>query len=109
MADICVQIQPGRLASFDESCVEALCSAPAIAGLVQAVSKSEGTDQGRYINVSFTAADPKAFWEALREHLVRLGLQGACIVTCTGQDGWNDYLLLHHFEPEYRTGEHRAL
>ncbi len=107
MAEICVQIHPGRLTSFDESCVQALCSAPAVAASFH--SKAEGVDQDRYINISFTAADPKLFWATLREQLVRLGLQGACIVTCTGRDGWNDYLLLHHFEPQQRTGEHRAL
>ena len=107
MAEILVQIQPERIASFDEGSVQALCSAPTIAASFK--SKAEGNDKGRYINVSFASDDPKPFWVALREQLVRLGLQGACIVTCTGRDGWNDYLLLHHFEQQYRTGEHRAL
>ena len=109
MAEFNVQIQPGRLSSFKESSVERLCSAQAFAGLVQDVSRKEGDDQGRYINVFFTTADSKRFWPVLLEQLVQVGLQGACIVTCTGRDGWNDYLLLHHFDPQYRTGEARAL
>jgi hypothetical protein len=107
VAEICVQIQPHRIASFDEGSVQALCSAPTIAASLK--SKTEGEEETRYINVSFTSADPKLFWVALREQLIRFGLQGACIVTCTGRDGWNDYLLLHHFDPQYRTGEARAL
>lgn len=109
MAEFNIQIQPGRLASFEESSVERLCSAQAFAGLVQDVSRNEGDDQGRYINVFFTTTDSKRFWPVLLEQLIQVGLQGVCIVTCTGRDGWNDYLLLHHFDPQYRTGEARAL
>ncbi len=109
MAEISVQIQPDRLVLFDEGAVDRLCSAAAFAGLIQDVSRNEGDDQGRYINVFFITVDPKRFWPVLREQLVQVGLQGACIVTCTGRDGWNDYLLLHHFDPQYRTGEARFL
>lgn len=109
MAVLNVQIQPGRLASFEEGAVDQLCAARSYAGLIQDVSKSEGYDQRRYINIFFTTVDPKRFWPVLREQLILLGLQAACIVTCTGRDGWNDYLLLHHFDPQYRAGEARAL
>ena len=68
-----------------------------------------GDDKGPYINVSFTAAELKPLWQAVRNELVRLGLQAGSIVACTGNDGWNDYLLLHHFDAKYRTNEGSAL
>src|SRR5690242_19833636 len=109
MAELTVQLQPKLLASFSDGKVEQLCSSPALAGLSQSHRITRGNDQGPYINVSFTASDLKPLWQAVRQELVRLGLQAGSIVTCTGKDGWNDYLLLHHFDAQYRTNEGSAL
>lgn len=109
MGELSIQIQPGRMASFSEQHVHQLCSSPAFATLVADCQVEEGNDEGRYINVFFKAADLKPLWAAVRNELFKLGLQAACIVTCTGKDGWNDYLLLHHFDPQHRTNEGNAL
>jgi len=99
MAELVVQIQPQRVAAFRESAIEQLCATPAFAALIRDASVTRGQDQGHYINVHFTTDTPNDFWPALRQQLVRLGLQAGSIVTCTGKDGWNDYLLLHHYDP----------
>jgi len=99
MAELIVQIQPERLPLFEDTAVETLCSAPAFSALIQDTKVRKGQDKGAYINVHFTTDAPKDFWPELRQQLVRLGLQGGSIVTCTGKDGWNDYLLLHHYDP----------
>jgi hypothetical protein len=109
MGELTVQLQPDLLGSFSDSKVEQLCSSPTLAGLAESHRVVRGNDQGRYINVSFVAADLKPLWQAVRMELVQLGLQAGSIVTCTGKDGWNDYLLLHHFDPKYRTNEGSAL
>ena len=109
MGELSVQLQLDLLTSFSESKVEQLCSSPTLAGLAQGHRVAKGNDKGPYINVSFAASDLKALWRAVRKELVRLGLQGGSIVTCTGKDGWNDYLLLHHFDPQHRTNEGNAL
>jgi hypothetical protein len=109
MGELNVQLQPDLLTSFSESKVEQLCSSPALAGLAQSHRVAKGIDKGPYINVFFTAPDLKPLWQAVRTELVRLGLQAGSIVTCTGKDGWNDYLLLHHFDPKHRTNEGSAL
>jgi hypothetical protein len=98
MAVLMVQVQPGRLPSFSEESVVQLRAAPTPPGLVSSVEVDEGTDDGRYVNISFISENLKALWPIVRAQLVRLGLQSACIVTCTGRNGWDDYLLLHHFD-----------
>ena len=109
MGELNVQLQPDLLASFSDSQLEQFCSSPSFAGLVQDCRVVKGNDRGPYINVYFSAPDLKLLWQVIRRELVRLGLQAGCIVTCTGKDGWNDYLLLHHFDPQHRTNEGSAL
>lgn len=108
MAEIVVQIQPDRVRDFRRDSLRILCAEAAVAGLVQGHDINEGEDDGRYINVCFTTERATEFWRALREQVVRLGLQNACIITCTGRDGWNDYLLLYHFDRAVPTDEFRG-
>jgi hypothetical protein len=61
----------------------------------------EGYDRGRYVNVDFWAADPTALWAKVRSELrAAPEMAGAAIACCQGERGWDDYLLLHHFEPD---------
>jgi hypothetical protein len=92
-----IQVQPNLLATFNEHAIEQLRSLDAPEGSVQEVEVQRGENNGPYVNVTFTTPDPKLLWPTLRERLVRLGLQGASIATCTGSRGWDNYLLLHHF------------
>jgi hypothetical protein len=75
---------------------------PDQSGLVEKVSVEEGRDNGRYINLLFQTNNARQLWPVIRARLVRLGLQRAAIVTCTGREPWRDYLLLHHFDPKER-------
>jgi hypothetical protein len=109
VGELNVQVQPDLLASFSDSQLEQFCLSPSLAGLAQDYRVVKGNDRGPYINVYFSAPDLKPLWQAIRKELVRSGLQAGCIVTCTGKDGWNDYLLLHHFDPQHRTNEGSAL
>jgi hypothetical protein len=61
---------------------------------------SRGKDASRYINVGFRPADVRVLWPAVRE-LVRSDpeLAACSIVCCEGEWGWDDYRLLHHFDP----------
>ena len=61
---------------------------------------TDGLDRGRYVNVAFATDDLKALWSALREEMLGVPrLAEAAIVCCEGEHGWDDYLLLHHFDP----------
>jgi hypothetical protein len=60
---------------------------------------SEGNEDGRYINVSFHVADIAGLWSAINALLAAdRRLARSVIVTCEGIHGWDDYLLLHHFD-----------
>ena len=95
-----VQVQPNLLAAFDARAIDELRALDAPNGSIRDVEVVRGDDNGPYINVTFTTPDPELLWPAVREQLVRLGLQSASIATCTGSRGWDNYLLLHHFSRE---------
>jgi hypothetical protein len=68
--------------------------------LADQVSISEGEDCGRYVTVALQAADAIGLWAAIRERLhADAALSRAAMVVCQGERGWDDYLLLHHFDP----------
>jgi len=65
----------------------------------------EGEDNGRYMNLAFKTSDRAKLWHLIEEKLYehqQLGapLRRASMTLCTGQDGWDDYLLLYHFDPQ---------
>lgn len=90
-----IQLQTDRLSVID--------AAPAVArlrALADGSHVSEGEDDGRYINVSFEVDDIAVLWAAVQKQLqADTALAAATIVVCQGQHGWDDYLLLHHFDP----------
>ena len=60
---------------------------------------TEGQEEGRYINLIMEAANPRQTWEAISNELrLDTGFANAAIVCCQGDHGWDDYLLLHHFD-----------
>jgi hypothetical protein len=73
--------------------------------LVEESHFENGHDAVDYFNFTFHTRDIRALWTvlvrelydnpALGEHLTR-----SSIATCEGAHGWDDYLLLRHFDPE---------
>lgn len=76
-------------------------------GVVLTFEFGKGNDRGPYLNFSFTAHNhslPKV-WRLVKRRVLgyrSLGdlLRRSCIVTCVGFRGWDNYLLLHHFNPK---------
>ncbi len=63
-----------------------------------------GYDQGPYMNFLFDSERMADLWEKIRTHLYEVEVGGeflskSSIVTCQGESGWNDYVLLHHMDP----------
>ena len=68
-----------------------------------------GDDDGRYVNILFDVDSPAhavAVVMPFLEH-VTLGEQvtASTILTIEGEQGWDDYLLLHHFDPTIELDE----
>lgn len=89
------QLQPARSPGMDVAAAVAR-----LRSLVTITWVSEGEDSGRYVNIGFEAADPAGLWAVIRSQLqADPELAGAAIVVCQGDHGWDDYLVLHHFNP----------
>ncbi len=59
----------------------------------------EGEDQGRFVNFNISVEDLKVAWLKIKSTLLKeTRFLRSTIVTCEGSNGWDDYLLLHHFD-----------
>lgn len=70
----------------------------------------EGDDGGKYINFDFKTSDRAKLWGVVEKQFYGdpvLGelLRLSSMTVCTGDDGWEDYLLLYHFNPELELDE----
>jgi len=95
-----VQIQPERVKGFNgpragrELVKNAKCR-----GIGFAFQINQGNDNGEYINVSFETKHIKSLWAILGKQILNDDSLSNCVIaTCTGKDGWNDYLQLHHYD-----------
>jgi hypothetical protein len=103
MKTLCVQIQPERAPGLDEaSARDILLNVGAGTGVVHA-QVTEGYDGCRYINIQYATDDLPRLWTLIKEGVLnepKVGplLARCMIVVCQGEAGWDDYLLLHHFD-----------
>jgi hypothetical protein len=90
-----VQIQPARSRQLDGALAVARLS-----NLRADARVTEGEDKVLFINIDYNVADLPEMWASVRNELSDIpGLAESSIVVCEGQNGWDDYLLLHHFDP----------
>lgn len=108
MSDLCIQIQPNRAPNLDLSAVRHHCDLLAAKEpLVHRVDFVEGDDDGPYLNLMFETNKLQALWNLLQQQFYQDSTMGAhlaraSIVTCEGDQGWDDYLLLHHYDRTLR-------
>jgi hypothetical protein len=104
MRTLHVQVQPKRAKRLDMVAVGAgLRRLSKNKRLVHRFRFEEGNDSGRYINFDYVTADPSKLWQALRSGPFRSPLlRSASMVVCEGDNGWDDYLLLHHWDRRLR-------
>jgi hypothetical protein len=65
---------------------------------------SNGNDNGEYFNFDFDTPSPAALWAQIGESIYDASAAGqmvreASMAICTGHNGWDDYLLIHHWDP----------
>ena len=104
MRHLNLQLQPERAPKLDlaeaRSAVEALAEDHSI---VAGFEASGGDDEGPYLNLTFLAKDLPQLWARIKADILahpRLGrnISRASIIICEGKHGWDDYLLLHHYD-----------
>jgi predicted RNA binding protein with dsRBD fold (UPF0201 family) len=93
---VCVQFQPDRVTADEARVRQALREALAGADV------DVGEEDRRYENFTFEAASPEDALSKVRvvfdSPQVGRAARASCIVTCQGEHGWDDYLLLHHYD-----------
>jgi hypothetical protein len=92
---VSIQVQPDRSPHLDCKTV--------VKKLLSLASESQarwGEDGGRYVNVLLSVPSLSQTWSFISEMLnENPDFAMAAIVTCQGDNGWDEYLLLHHFDP----------
>lgn len=104
MADLCIQIHPHLAPNLDLASLRSACE-HLDKTLVYRFAVVEGTDAHVYTNLMFATDDLKELWRLLHERLYQsaefgLPLRASSMAMCEGQHGWDDYLLLYHFDPK---------
>lgn len=96
-----VQIQPNRCKDLNvDLAIERLRN------LSENVKVSEGDDNGPYVNIDYQTDSLLNLWTSIRNELNKnIRLAEAAMVICEGQRGYDDYLLLHHFDPSEELDE----
>jgi hypothetical protein len=105
IGQLCLQVHSARapglnVTELKEAADLLARSVPGVLG----IGFTEGEDDGAYLNIVFAAREPQRSWPPIREGLLEsaafgLQLKAASIAMCTGTEGWDDYLLLYHYDP----------
>ena len=63
-------------------------------------------DSGKFINLNIKTNNIKELWVKIKKYLQEHNeLANSTIVTCEGSQGWDNYLLLHHFDSKEKLNE----
>jgi hypothetical protein len=100
-----VQIQPERAPGIDMDALTAAFQAlVSRIDLVRHHAFDHGQDRGAYYNYTFGTERPAELWRTIRatifeapehrEHLAR-----SAMAMCSGEDGWDRYSQLCHWDP----------
>lgn len=98
-----LHVQPDRVADFDMPRLRSLLTEIASDNVVSEHAFDNGYEDGPYFNYRFQTRNRAMLWKLIQRRVYGDDYWGpkltqACIATCTGEDGWNDYLLLSHFD-----------
>ncbi len=104
--------RPTRMKCLSIQIQPQLCGLPDVAGLVDTlvanarshsstvnVSVTTGDDNGPYTNINIDSDDVAQLWTSIRRVIINdSALSAGAIACCEGDNGWDDYLLLYHFD-----------
>ena len=89
-----VQIQPALAPEIEIGAVVARLA------LLSPLTVEWGEDDGPFVNIHFEADDVWPLWELVRVVIQTDAALARCAIVCgQGKQGWDDYRLLHHFDP----------
>jgi len=101
MKYISIQIQPDRDESANKDEAISILTSAGFTPEIQ-----EGEDDGKYINLNIKSDNLKDTWAKIKDSLINLSQYSkSSIVVCEGSEGWDNYLLLHHYDSSQTTDE----
>lgn len=109
MTTFCIQVQPDRAPALDMDRVRSLCRlVTSRRALAERHSIVDGTGKDQHVTLIFETGQPQEFWALLQAVFyedIKVGrdMVQASLALCEGDQGWDDCLVLHHFDPEVQT------
>ena len=89
-SELCIGIAENHVRELTETATSSVTDA--------IVNIERGNDGGPYININIESDDIASLWSSISSQIIsNPSLRSSAIVCCEGDDGWNDYFLLHHF------------
>lgn len=111
LGQICIQVHLSLAPTLDrvrltQDCERIARSTPSVRGM----EVSDGDDDGPFINIALASDNLAQSWRQLGPALLEspefgATLKAASLWMCTGEDGWNDYRLLYHYDPTIEVDE----
>jgi hypothetical protein len=94
-----IQLQPELCSGDAAKHVDDLVAIATKHDLDPDINIERGDEDGAYINVNIYTEDVRSLWATLKAVITaNQSLFSSTIVCCEGNNGWDDYLLLHHFD-----------
>jgi hypothetical protein len=106
-----IQVQPGLADSLDTIRLRREFQAIATDNpLVTGHRSRNGTEDGEYYNFDFDTSSPSELWIQIQSMIYDASefgqsVRNSSMAICTGQHGWEDYLLIHHWDPDENLDE----
>jgi hypothetical protein len=104
MARFCIQVHPHRCPQGDVAELFSQCERLTTdKDWVRRFRAEHGFDEHAYVKLWFETEYPKLLWQGLNARLYSAGALGklmrtASIAMCEGRHGWDDGLLLYHYD-----------
>lgn len=104
MRAINIQVQPDRVPNMNLDEVKAAFVSLSESDLVEEYDFSEDADKGRYLNFTYGTNDAASLWKEIKSSIFENEtlsdeVSRCSMAMCSSEEGWDDYLLLHHFDP----------
>ncbi len=110
MKTLNIQIQPSRCLAIESDKIVACFRKFSENNEYVVEFKTVENKAEDYINIFLSSLSLSKLWATLKEYIFSSGqldsqIASALIVICEGDDGWNDYLLLYHFDKSEQTDD----
>lgn len=114
MKSLTVQLQPDLAPELDIALAKSAIESISNLDLVENYAFSEGNDNGPYLNFTFSTFNLKEIWLQLSQVLYTdssfgKSMKNSSMAMCEGSRGWDNYLLLHHYDPSVSTDDPNEL